>query len=116
LQFDLERLRESLGYLITADTQISAEDKSKLIQEMAQSFALLRKQADVDLELALLKKLALSQLENYNVVSLLLSIMYDSRADFTATFRQLSEVILNFHKFVCEIKIFLHVFSTIGVN
>jgi uncharacterized protein YdiU (UPF0061 family) len=92
VQFDLEKLRESLGVLITADAQLSTDDKSKLIQEMAQSLALLRKQADVDLELEMLKKLALSQLENYNVVSLLLSMMDDSRADFTATFRQLSEV------------------------
>lgn len=71
---------------------MSAEDKSKLIQEMALSFAQLRKQAGIDLEVELLKKLALSQLENYSVVSLLLSMMDDSRADFTAIFRQLSEV------------------------
>lgn len=81
-----------MGVLITADAQISAEEKSSLIQEMAQEFRLLRKQADVDLEVQLLKKLGLSKVENFNVVSLLLSVMDDARADFTATFRQLSEV------------------------
>jgi len=92
LQFDLEKLRESLGVLITADAQLSTEDKSKLIQDMAQSLTQLRRQADVDLELEVLKKLALSKIENYDVVSLLLTMMHDSKADFTATFRQLSEV------------------------
>jgi uncharacterized protein YdiU (UPF0061 family) len=92
LQFDLERLRESLGYAITSDSSISSEEKSKLIQEMAQGFAAQRKKAEVDLQATFLKKLGLFKSENSNIVDLLINMMEDVGADFTATFRQLSEV------------------------
>jgi len=101
LQFDLEKLREALGYVIATDSNTSPEEKSTLVQEMAQTFRTLRKIADVDLETAFLKKIGLGKEDNYSVVKLLLLMMEESKADFTATFRQLSEA--SFATFLCFI-------------
>ncbi|CAB3372861.1 Hypothetical predicted protein [Cloeon dipterum] len=74
--------------------QISALDfdLASLIREMAEGFKILRRKAEVDLKLAFLKKLGLSNEVHYDVVEQLLLIMEESKADFTATFRDLSEV------------------------
>ncbi|XP_059476935.1 protein adenylyltransferase SelO-like [Neocloeon triangulifer] len=91
LFFDLEKLRESLGYVITSDYNTDPDVKAKLVQEMAEGFRFLRRQSDVDLENMYLKKLGLTKTDHYEVVEKLLILMEDAKADFTATFRQLSE-------------------------
>ncbi|XP_065338422.1 protein adenylyltransferase SelO-like [Cloeon dipterum] len=92
LDFDLVKLRESLGFVIMSDHELAAEMKASLIREMAEGFKILRRKAEVDLKLAFLKKLGLSNEVHYDVVEQLLLIMEESKADFTATFRDLSEV------------------------